>query len=92
MAHMARPRGYKLSRATWDDLIAGAKKLTVTDVSRMTGIQSATISNLISGNAGASLPMARKLCEGLGVSVETLFPATDPKIADDVRSREQVAA
>lgn len=90
---MARPKGYRLSRAAWDDLIAGgSRKLTVTEVAAATGIQSATISNIISGNTGASLAMARRLCDGIGVSVETLFPATDRTIVDDVLSRTEQAA
>lgn len=92
MQRMARPKGYKLSRAAWDDLVRGAKRLTVSDVADATGIQSATISNLIGGKAGASLTMARKLCAGLDVDVETLFPALNPRIVQDVLDHMEVAA
>lgn len=82
---MARPRGYRLNTHAWDDLVVGAKKLTVTEVAALTGVNRASISGLLNGHTRASLPMARDLCQGLGLHVETLFPLVDRELATDAK-------
>lgn len=83
---MARPKGYRISPKAWDDIVVAGKKLTVTEVAALTGINRATISGLLGGHARASLSMARTLADGIGVHVESLFPLTDRSFAADAEA------
>jgi transcriptional regulator with XRE-family HTH domain len=80
---MARPKGYRLSTAAWNDVVVNGKKFTVTEVAALTGVNRASLSGLLGGHTRASLTMARNLADGLGVSAETLFPLLDPRLAAD---------
>lgn len=70
---MARPKGYRLSRAAFLDLIT-AKRLSMSEVAELGGMPLTTLSGLVNGDHGASMKTVRKLSDGLGCSAETLFP------------------
>lgn len=83
---MARPRGFRLSVSAWEDVVVAGKKLTVTEVAALTGINRASISGLLGGHTRASLSMARELANGIGVHAETLFPLLDREMANDIEA------
>lgn len=84
---MARPRGYRLSRPALDDLLV-LKRLTMTEAAAASGIGLTTLSNLATGDRGASMTTVRALSEGLNVAAETLFPEL---LFAELRTRERAA-
>lgn len=70
---MARPKGYLLNRPALDDLLV-ARRLTLTQAARDSGIALTTLSGLRQGDHRASIRTAEQLARGLGCSAETLFP------------------
>jgi transcriptional regulator with XRE-family HTH domain len=70
---MARPKGYRLSRAAFLDL-ARAKHLSMSEIAALGGMPLTTLSGLVNGDHGASMRTVRKLADGLGCEPETLFP------------------
>ncbi len=71
---MARPKGHKLSRPAWDDILR-LTSTSLTEVSTRSEVPRPTISALYGGHNGASLPMARKIAAALDVQPATLFPS-----------------
>lgn len=76
---MARPKGYRLNRPAFQDLIR-AKRIDMSEAARMAvdrdgkPMPLTTLSDLVNGNCGASMATVRRLCEGLDCDDETLFP------------------
>lgn len=70
---MARPTGHRLSPAAWDDLLRLTGR-SLTQVAELSGIPRPTLSSLLGGHHGASVPMAHKLAAALGCNPQTLFP------------------
>lgn len=83
---MARPAGHKANGAAWKD-IADLRGLTPTQIAATSQIPRPTISLLASGINRASIPMARKVADAMGVSVETIFPT----ISDDFAEKKTAA-
>ena len=71
---MARPRGHRLNRVAWDDLLR-LQGLSVTTVAELADIPRPTISGLAGGHQRASVPMAHRLADAVGCSAGTLFPS-----------------
>lgn len=70
---MARPRGLRLSRYAFDDLLRW-QRLSMTEAAQRSGLPLSTLSGLVNGDHRASMKTVRALSEGLGVNAETLFP------------------
>src|SRR5690606_18061268 len=70
---MARPKGHRMSPKAWEDVL-NLRGTTLTEVAKRADLQRATLSGLTGGHARASVPMARRVADALGVHVETLFP------------------
>lgn len=70
---MARPRGFRLNRSALLDILA-AKRLSMTEGASLSGIPLTTLSGLAQGDHRASIKTARALADGIGCSIETLFP------------------
>lgn len=70
---MARPKGYRLSRPAFDDMLRLAR-LTMTEAARQAGLPLTTVSGLANGDHRASMKTVRSLSEGLGINAETIFP------------------
>lgn len=70
---MARPAGHPISTHAWDDTL----RLTgnsLTMVADKAEIPRPTLSSLVGGHHKASVPMAHRIAEALGVHPITLFP------------------
>ncbi len=71
---MARPKGHKLSRPAWDDILR-LTSTSLTEVSARSEVPRPTISALYGGHNGASMPTIRKIAAALDVQPATLFPS-----------------
>lgn len=74
MVHMPRPKGHKLNRRAWDDVLRFTGR-SLTQIANQSTIPRPTISGLVTRTQSASVPMAHKLAEAAGCHVETLFPS-----------------
>lgn len=83
---MARPRGHKLSRTAWEDVLA-LRGLSLTQVADMAEVARPTLSSLLGGSHGASTPMAHRIAKAVGVQAETLFPTLSPHYDEPDRER-----
>lgn len=70
---MARPRGHKLNRAAWDDLLK-IRGLTLTEVAERAEIPRPTLSSLLGGHHAASVPNCHRIAAALDCNPQTLFP------------------
>jgi hypothetical protein len=72
---MARPKGYRLNRPAFFDLIR-AKRLDMSEVARLCHptMPLTSLSDVVNGKCGASMQTVRRLCEALECEDETLFP------------------
>ena len=70
---MSRPQGHRLSPTAWEDILKLAG-LSLTQVAQRSEIPRATLSSLLGGHHRASVPMAHRIAESLGVHPQTLFP------------------
>lgn len=70
---MARPAGHRLSRVAWDDVLR-LTGLSLTQVADMAEVARPTLSGLLGGHHGASVPMAHRIAKAVGVNPGTLFP------------------
>lgn len=70
---MARPTGHRVSKKAWDDIVR-IQQTSLTEVATRADVPRPTISALVNGHHGASVPMARKIAIALDVHAETLFP------------------
>jgi transcriptional regulator with XRE-family HTH domain len=72
---MVRPRGHRISRPAWDDIIRLNGPLSsITEVADAAEIQRATLSGIVTGRQRASTVTARRIATALGVNPATLFP------------------
>ena len=85
---MARPRGHYLNPDRFDDYLP-EKGTTLTAVAESAGITRASLSGLVAQNHAASVPVAHKLAQNLGVNVGSLFPSLAARWAGRV---DQAAA
>lgn len=76
---MARPKGYRLSRSAFLDLLK-ANRLSMSEVAARSKdddgkpMPLTTLSGLVNGDHGASMKTVRQLAAGLDCEPETLFP------------------
>lgn len=75
---MARPSGYPLNRAAWDDVLRLAG-LDLPGVAHISDVPQPTLRSLIGGHRKASVPMAYKIASAIGCRAETLFPDLIPR-------------
>jgi transcriptional regulator with XRE-family HTH domain len=80
---MARPKGHKLSRPAWDDILR-ISATSLTEVSKRSEVPRPTLSALYGGHNGASMPTIRKIAAALDVQPATLFPSL--RLEDDVEA------
>jgi DNA-binding Xre family transcriptional regulator len=71
---MARPRGWKLNRSAFDDLLI-KERTSKTEVACVAGLSPQMIGDMYGAKrAGASAKTARQLADALRCDVGTLFP------------------
>lgn len=74
---MGRPRGWQLSKNTFDDLLV-IRRLSRTELAEQAEVSPQMLGDLYGKKrAGASIKTARALASVLDVSVETLFPEAE---------------
>jgi transcriptional regulator with XRE-family HTH domain len=77
MSRMARPAGHKLNRAAWEDMLR-LTGLSLTQVAERAEVARPTLSTLLGGRHGASVPMAHRIAAAVGCHPQTLFPTLAP--------------
>ena len=77
---MPRPAGHRLSPDAWTDVLTLAG-LNLTQAAERCGVPRATLSSLVGGNHRASVPVAKQIADGLGVSARTLLPSLADRAA-----------
>lgn len=76
---MARPKGYRLSRSAFLDLLK-ANRVSMSEVAARAkdedgkSMPLTTLSGLVNGDHGASMKTVRQLAAGLGCEPESIFP------------------
>jgi plasmid maintenance system antidote protein VapI len=78
---MPRPRGFRLSRAAFDDCIEHAG-LTLTQAADRADIPRASLSALVGGHSRAAMPTVKQLADALGCRQATLFPTLTHTFAE----------
>ena len=78
MLDVARPAGYALNRAAWEDVLR-LTGTSLTQVAEMSEVPRPTLSSLLGGHHRASVPMAHRIASALGCRPETLFPGLLPE-------------
>lgn len=54
--------------------LCSERNLSVNKLSRMSGVTQSTVQNIVSGrNNSATISTIKKLCDGLGISIEEFF-------------------
>ena len=71
---MARPKGHYLNPDRFDEYLL-AEGTTLTAVAETADVTRATLSGLYANNHAASLPVAHKLAQSMGLTVGSLFPS-----------------
>lgn len=75
---MPRPAGHALNQEAWDWLVE--RELTsITEVAEASDTPRSTLSGLVGGHHGASVPQAKRIAEALGCPPSILFPSLAPK-------------
>lgn len=77
-----RPKGHYIDKAAWEKWTR-FKGTTLTEVAGVAGVSRSTLSAILGGHNGASVPMAHKIANGLGVHPAELFPTLrySPEVA-----------
>jgi plasmid maintenance system antidote protein VapI len=73
---MARPKGFKLSPDSWDD-ITRLTGLTLTQVAETADVPRSTLSSLLGGHHRASSVMCQRIAAAMTVHAVTLFHGLD---------------
>lgn len=78
---MARPKGHTLSRDAFEEWSQKHLGQSLTQIADAADIPRATLSGLLGGFTRASVPMAHKLADAMGVRVGALFPTLSSNAA-----------
>lgn len=87
---MPRPAGYWISRDAWDDVLE-LRGRSLSSIAERSGVKPSTLRTIATGHDRASLEVAHKIADGLGVHVATLFPAFDKQFEQVHDSQRKVA-
>ena len=80
---MARPAGHRMSRKAWDDVLR-LQGLSLTQVAERADVTRSTLSALVNGHHGASVPMTHRIAAAVECHPETLFPTMLVASAEEV--------